>query len=76
MSRLRQDEEILKQLSRIFKRDADKLDHFIDRFRPRLVEMATMDIDAGVRVVAITVIKNAQSPPACWTQWRLTRLAS
>jgi len=53
--------EVLKQLGRIFKRDADKLGHFIDRFRERLVEMATKDLDVGVRVVAISVIETLKS---------------
>ena len=48
--------EVLKQLTRIFKRDAEKLGHFIDRFRSRLVEMATKDSDVSVRVAAISVI--------------------
>ncbi|KUI56793.1 Cohesin subunit psc3 [Cytospora mali] len=50
-------QEVLKQLSRVFKRDASKLGHFIDRFRPRLMEMATRDLDASVRVAAISVIE-------------------
>lgn len=50
-------QEVLKQLSRVFKRDADKLGHFIDRFRPRLMEMATQDLDVSVRVAAINVIE-------------------
>ncbi|KAK0728060.1 hypothetical protein B0T26DRAFT_672653 [Lasiosphaeria miniovina] len=50
-------QEVLKQLARIFKRDAEKLGHFIDRFRPRLVEMATKDSDVSVRVAAIAVIQ-------------------
>ncbi|KAK4122428.1 hypothetical protein N657DRAFT_672965 [Parathielavia appendiculata] len=50
-------QEVLKQLARILKRDAEKLGHFIDRFRPRLVEMATKDADVSVRVVAISVIQ-------------------
>ncbi|KXX76521.1 Cohesin subunit psc3 [Madurella mycetomatis] len=50
-------QEVLKQLGRIFKRDAEKLGHFIDRFRPRLVEMATKDSDVSVRVAAISVIQ-------------------
>jgi cohesin complex subunit SA-1/2 len=54
-------QEVLKQLGRIFKRDADKLGHFIDRFRERLVEMATKDIDVGVRVAAISVIDTLKS---------------
>ncbi|KAK4242547.1 hypothetical protein C8A03DRAFT_29309 [Achaetomium macrosporum] len=49
--------EVLKQLARILKRDAEKLGHFIDRFRPRLVEMATKDADVSVRVAAISVIQ-------------------
>ncbi|KAK0719821.1 hypothetical protein B0H67DRAFT_483835 [Lasiosphaeris hirsuta] len=50
-------QEVLKQLARVFKRDAEKLGHFIDRFRPRLVEMATKDSDVSVRVAAIAVIQ-------------------
>ncbi|KAI0848579.1 STAG-domain-containing protein [Daldinia vernicosa] len=48
--------EVLKQLARVLKRDAEKLAHFIDRFRPRLVEMATKDSDVSVRVTAISVV--------------------
>ncbi|KAI5862936.1 STAG-domain-containing protein [Durotheca rogersii] len=48
--------EVLKQLARVLKRDAEKLAHFIDRFRPRLVEMATRDSDINVRVAAIGVV--------------------
>ncbi|KAB5563052.1 UreD urease accessory protein-domain-containing protein [Coniochaeta sp. 2T2.1] len=54
-------QEVLKQVARIFKRDADKLGHFIDRFRERLVEMATRDADASVRVAAISVIETLKS---------------
>lgn len=50
-------QEVLKQLSRVFKRDAAKLGHFIDRFRPRLMEIATQDLDVGVRVAAIGVLE-------------------
>lgn len=50
-------QEVLKQLSRVFRRDAAKLGHFIDRFRPRLMEMATQDLDVSVRVAAIGVIE-------------------
>ncbi|KAK4150253.1 hypothetical protein C8A00DRAFT_18184 [Chaetomidium leptoderma] len=50
-------QEVLKQLARILKRDAEKLGHFIDRFRPRLVEMATKDADVSVRVAAVSVIQ-------------------
>ncbi|TPX07146.1 uncharacterized protein E0L32_010947 [Thyridium curvatum] len=53
--------EVLKQLSRVFKRDAQKLGHFIDRFRPRLIEMATKDADVSVRVNAISVIENLRA---------------
>ena len=49
--------EVLKQLGRMFKRDASQLGHFIDRFRPRLVEIATKDLDVSVRVSAISVIE-------------------
>lgn len=48
--------EVLRQLGRVLKRDAEKLAHFIDRFRPRLVEMATRDSDVSVRVAAIGVV--------------------
>lgn len=48
--------EVLRQLGRVLKRDAEKLAHFIDRFRPRLVEMATKDNDLSVRVAAIAVV--------------------
>ncbi|KAI4601933.1 hypothetical protein KJ359_010799 [Pestalotiopsis sp. 9143b] len=48
--------EVLKQLGRVLKRDAGKLAHFIDRFRPRLVEMATKDHDLSVRVAAVGVV--------------------
>ncbi|KAL5889961.1 cohesin complex subunit [Pyricularia oryzae] len=49
-------QEVLKQLARILKRDAEKIGHFIERFRPRLVEICTKDSDVGVRVAAIGVI--------------------
>lgn len=50
-------QEVLKQLSRVFKLHAAKLGHFIDRFRPRLMEIATQDLDVSVRVAAIGVIE-------------------
>lgn len=50
-------QEVLKQLARVFKRDAAKLGHFIDRFRPRLMEMATQDTDVSVRVAAVSVLE-------------------
>ena len=49
-------QEVLKQLGKVFKRDAVQLGHFIDRFRARLVEMATIDSELSVRVAAIGVI--------------------
>ncbi|KAI3325034.1 hypothetical protein HD806DRAFT_553199 [Xylariaceae sp. AK1471] len=48
--------EVLRQLAKVLKRDAEKLAHFIDRFRPRLVEMATRDAEVAVRVAAIAVV--------------------
>ncbi|KAI1337472.1 STAG-domain-containing protein [Xylariaceae sp. FL0016] len=48
--------EVLKQLGRVLRRDAEKLAHFIDRFRPRLIEMATKDSELSVRVAAISVV--------------------
>jgi cohesin complex subunit SA-1/2 len=54
-------QEVLRQLARVFKRDAQKLGHFIDRFRPRLIEMATKDSDVTVRVAAISVIENLRA---------------
>lgn len=50
-------QEVLRQLARVFKRDTAKLGHFIDRFRPRLMEMATRDLDVSVRVAAVNVIE-------------------
>lgn len=50
-------QEVLRQLTRVFKRDTAKLGHFIDRFRPRLMEMATQDLDVSVRVAAVNVIE-------------------
>jgi cohesin complex subunit SA-1/2 len=50
-------QEVLRQLLRIFKRDAEQLGHFIDRFRPRLVEIASQDTEVSVRVAAISVIE-------------------
>jgi cohesin complex subunit SA-1/2 len=54
-------QEVLKQLGRIFKRDAEQIGHFIDRFRPRLVEMATRDAEVSVRVGAIHVIDSLRA---------------
>ncbi|KAG6002069.1 hypothetical protein E4U21_003471 [Claviceps maximensis] len=49
-------QEVLKQLLKVFRRDAQQLGHFIDRFRPRLIEIATLDSEVSVRVTAISVI--------------------
>lgn len=49
-------QEVLKQLLKVFRRDAQQLGHFIDRFRPRLIEIATLDLEVSVRVTAISVI--------------------
>lgn len=49
-------QEVLKQLHKLFRRDAQQLGHFIDRFRPRLNEIATLDSEVSVRVAAISVI--------------------
>ncbi|KAM0670552.1 hypothetical protein ACQRIU_000947 [Beauveria bassiana] len=48
--------EVLRQLWKVFKRSAQQLIHFIDRFRPRLIEIATLDSEISVRVTAISVI--------------------
>lgn len=53
--------EVLKQLGRVLQRDAEKLAHFIDRFRPRLVEMATKDSEVTVRVAAVAVVNILRS---------------
>ncbi|KAL2212209.1 STAG-domain-containing protein [Sarocladium strictum] len=49
-------QEVLRQLHKLFKRDAQQLGHFLDRFRPRLIEIATLDAEISVRVAAIAVI--------------------
>jgi cohesin complex subunit SA-1/2 len=49
-------QEVLRQLHKLFKRDAQQLGHFLDRFRPRLIEIATLDAEVSVRVAAIAVI--------------------
>lgn len=49
-------QEVLKQLHKLFRRDASQLGHFLDRFRPRLIEIATLDAEVAVRVAAIGVI--------------------
>ncbi|KAI8298608.1 Cohesin subunit psc3 [Colletotrichum sp. SAR11_240] len=49
-------QEVLRQLARIFRRGISQLGHFIDRFRPRLIEIATKDAEVSVRVAAVSVI--------------------
>ncbi|KAJ3497678.1 hypothetical protein NLG97_g1711 [Lecanicillium saksenae] len=53
--------EVLRQLWKVFKRSAQQLIHFIDRFRPRLIEIATLDSEISVRVAAISVIDTLRS---------------
>ncbi|KZF26543.1 hypothetical protein L228DRAFT_235598 [Xylona heveae TC161] len=50
--------EVVKQLQKIFrvKDNIAGLRTFTDRFRPRLVEMATRDADAGVRASAVELL--------------------
>jgi cohesin complex subunit SA-1/2 len=50
--------EVISQLHKLFK-DADKvggLRHFTERFRPRLVEMASQDADASVRAATVGLL--------------------
>ena len=54
-------QEVLRQLHKLFKRDAQQLGHFLDRFRPRLIEIATLDAEISVRVAAIAVIDTLRS---------------
>ncbi|KAG6014124.1 hypothetical protein E4U43_006903 [Claviceps pusilla] len=54
-------QEVLKQLLKVFRRDAQQLGHFIDRFRPRLIEIVTLDSEVSVRVTAISVIDTLRS---------------
>ena len=48
--------EVLSQLLPMFQIEAENLGHFIDRFRARLVEMVTQDVEVSVRVMAIEVV--------------------
>ena len=50
--------EVVKQLSRLFKRkeDVGRLRAFMDRFRPRLVEMATRDAEPGIRAAVVELL--------------------
>jgi cohesin complex subunit SA-1/2 len=51
-------QEVVKQLSKIMKNPANhgQMRHFIERFRPRLVEMATRDSEPGVRAAAVELM--------------------
>ena len=51
-------QEVVKQLSKIMKNPSNhgQMRHFIERFRPRLVEMATRDSDPGVRAAAVELM--------------------
>jgi cohesin complex subunit SA-1/2 len=51
-------QEVVKQLSKIMKTPANHggMRHFIERFRPRLVEMATRDSEPGVRAAAVELM--------------------
>ncbi|KAL7266703.1 cohesin complex subunit [Rhizina undulata] len=50
--------EVLKALTKLFKKkdSVSGLRHFTERFRPRLVEMATRDADATVRASAVELL--------------------
>jgi len=51
--------EVVKQLHKIYQNEAcvPGLSNFTERFRPRLVEMATRDAETGVRVAAIDLLE-------------------
>lgn len=51
-------QEVIKQLTRIMKNpgNAGFMRHFIERFRPRLVEMATRDSEPAVRAAAVDLM--------------------
>lgn len=50
--------EVIKQLSRFFKNKENigRLRAFTERFRPRLVEMATRDTDPGIRAATVDLL--------------------
>jgi cohesin complex subunit SA-1/2 len=50
--------EVLKQLEKVLKNatNIQGMHTFIERFRPRIIEMATSDADATVRASAVTVV--------------------
>jgi len=51
--------EVVKQLQKIYQNEASVpgLSNFTERFRPRLVEMATRDAETGVRVAALDLLE-------------------
>lgn len=50
--------EVIKQVSRFFKNkeNVGRLRDFTERFRPRLVEMATRDTDPGIRAATVELL--------------------
>lgn len=50
--------EVIKQLSRLFKNkeNVGRLRAFTERFRPRLVEMATQDAEPGIRAATVHLL--------------------
>lgn len=50
--------EVVKALTKLFKKkdSVSGLRHFTERFRPRLVEMATRDCDSGVRAATVELL--------------------
>lgn len=50
--------EVIKQLTRLFKNkdNVARLRHFTERFRPRLVEMATRDSEVGIRASTVDLL--------------------
>ena len=50
--------EVIKQLTRLFKKkeDVGRLRAFTERFRPRLVEMATRDAEASIRAATVELL--------------------
>lgn len=50
--------EVIKQLSRLFKNkdNVGRLRAFTERFRPRLVEMATRDAEPGIRAATVELL--------------------
>jgi len=50
--------EVIKQLTKLFKNkeDVGRLRAFTERFRPRLVEMATRDAEPGIRAATVNLL--------------------